>query len=570
MKDPIKEPSALGRNLIILAVSACIGLVSLVKVSEKQAITWALLSYIVIFLFSYGLEQIYLPQEFKKLRSDMAGAVKTANQNDTLKIVLEQIRSEFADRLAKLHKFTYVDEKGTIPQLSVKTIESVKTRAFATFVADNREEIYENSEGRTYLNAWYQKAGHLDKNGELHRVFITGKLGDLTDEAVRLIEEHLKRGVQVSVIERNVAENISEGCELDFGLFDMDCLMTVKPRPGNSSQLSVYVKGPGDTNARELDRYENYRKRLLKAAVAASDFLRDFGRPINAHFWDRRLMLKDNVRLGPPHGLSKADAMEMLDLILRHAPNATTPIRVAILGLTPVLVETCLNSPRIDEIVLVDQTSVAVDKPQTTKKIKVIRSNWLDYNAHGIFDGILGDEALNNLNVQQYRSFFRAMHNCLQPHGVLILRTLGRYEGTEQFLRVPAKQLLDSIRNAAADDSEAERGASIIEYLHSVDIAFDPTTQLIDTKRYNDFLANWVTQGAITPGQAAGFWFPDKANQQLYLSSVDPDQIQERSREYFDQMPFAEVDAAYCGCDGVLRQFYRITPFVLRRMGNEY
>ena len=69
MKDPIKEPSALGRNLIILAVSACIGLVSLVKVSEKQAITWALLSYIVIFLFSYGLEQIYLPQEFKPMRS---------------------------------------------------------------------------------------------------------------------------------------------------------------------------------------------------------------------------------------------------------------------------------------------------------------------------------------------------------------------------------------------------------------------------------------------------------------------------------------------------------------------
>jgi hypothetical protein len=549
------------RNLVILAISAVIGLVLVVNVSQAWAITWALLSAIVLFLFSLGLETAYLPKEFKRLRADMAGAARTARRNSTLKMVLDQIVSELEGEVARLHEYKYEDDKGTIPELSIKTVQSVKAGAFATFVADEREKIYEDREGKDYLASWFDKTKQLGKDS-LHRVFVVGKLREITEETARLIAEHLEHGSKVSVIDRTTAENISSGCELDFGLFDSDCLMTVRPRPGTSSKLSVYVVGPDGENGKIVEVYEEFKKRLVADASSAENVLKEFRKPINAHFWDLR-MLKHNERLGPPHGLSQIDAKKILDLALGSTPGSSR-VRVAILGVTPQLVDICVAEPRIQEIVLLDQTLVEVDVARYGGKVRRERCNWLEYAAKMPFEAILGDESLNNLTVAQYRSFFSAMRRSLQPLGSLVMRTLGRYEDSDRFLHVPANKLLETILDAQSRKPDLDRDAQVIEFLHSENIAFDKERQLIETRRYNDLLRTWITGREITEDQAKAFWFPSKEDdQQIQLSSAHSKDILETSSDYFSPKPFADVDLSYCGSNRGLKSLYQITHFIV-------
>jgi SAM-dependent methyltransferase len=562
--------SGLGRNVFILVVSATLGLTLLhFHPNDNLAMTWSLLAAMVLFGLSIGLEIKYLPEKFKDLREDMAGASKAAGKNDILKAILEEILMRLKEDINNLRRCVYVVEEDAIPNLSVKTIQAVRKMAFATFVADEREHVYEDRQGELYLEAWYAKAHDLADKGDLHRVFIVAEMGKITDETVSLIEEHVERGVKVRVIERAKADDISEECETDFGMFDSNCVMTVTPRRGGTSdRLSVYVKGADGANAVLIDRYEKFKDRLLANAHSARDVLKEFRRPVNAHFWNNRL-LKHTARLGPPHGLSEIDARKMIDLAL---PKSSS-LRVAILGFTPQLVDLCIAEQRIREIVLVDQTSVAMEAPQTAKIVRSVRANWLDDAVKDVeekdaFDVVFGDEALNNLTLPQYRTFFRAMQRMLKPNGMLILRTLGRYEDADRFLRAPAQQLLSYIRFAPEHEAEAERGARIIEYLHSTNIAFDEKRHLIETKRYNELLHTWIEQKDITKEKAEGFWFPAKDDPELVLSSPDTDQIGETSRAYFHQMPFNEIDPTYCGSDGMLRQYYRITPFVRRTSEN--
>ena len=302
----------------------------------------------------------------------MVGASDAARENNLLDTVLNTIINDLDERLDDLRNFKYIDTEGVVPQLSIDTIQQVKEGAFATFVADAREHIYEDVGGRRYMNAWYQKAAELSKKGALHRLFITNKLGDLTEEAFRLIEENYQRGVKVSVIERRQAENLSLGCELDFGLFDESCLMTVKPLSPEENELSIFFRGPGILNKQELGKYQAFRDRLIDAATPGKEFLREFGRPINATFWTTKMTYSQNVRLGPPHGLSTDDAQTMLDLIVSNSPNKE-PLRIAILGLTPQLREVCEKEPRVGEFVLIDQTDVFQTLPKPTDKWKLVK-----------------------------------------------------------------------------------------------------------------------------------------------------------------------------------------------------
>jgi hypothetical protein len=538
---------------------------------------WTLLTILIGFSLSILLEQLIVPKSFKKLRRDMVGAAEAARENDLLDTVLNNMIGDLDQRLFNLRNFKYIDTEGVIPQLSIDTIQQVKQSAFATFVADAREHIYEDAGGRSYMNAWYQKAAELSKKGALHRLFITNKLGDLTEEAFRLIEENYQRGVKVSVIERRQAEDLRLGCELDFGLFDESCLMTVKPLSPEENQLSIFFRGPGILNQQELAKYQTFRDRLIAAATPGKDFLREFGKPINATFWTTKMTYSQNVRLGPPHGLSTDDAQRMLDLIVKNTPNKE-PLRIAILGLTPQLREVCEKETRVGEFVLIDQTVVFQPLPGPNDKWKLeTKTSWLDFETKNAFDGVLGDEALNNLSLKQYPRFFRTMQKCLKTNGLLVLRTMARYDpNAENFLPLPETSLLERIKNEPFGETEAERGARIIEYLHSTHIAFDDATSMISTQRYNLLLNQWLDEGKITPAQAANYWFPDRTNPDLKLSSPTWEKLREHcnrnpnSQEpYFESMSYMEVDATYCGSDGLLSSFYRITPFVLREAGEE-
>jgi SAM-dependent methyltransferase len=559
MKDLLKE-RVLARNLIIFSAGVIIALILFVKLPDVWALTWSLLAAVILLLLALILEHVILPPTFRNLSSDMAAAAKTAEENGTLRLIFQQIYAELADDLAKLRNYTYIDETGTIPELSIKAMFAVTQSAFATFIADDREHIYEDNAGRAYINTWYEKADDLGKD-KLHRVFITGKMGDLTDEAVRHIEKHLQHNVAVWVIERDKVQMIRQTCELDFGLFDSDCLMTVKSRPGMPSKLSVYVRGPKGENAMMLKQYEQFKTRLLQEATGAEEFLQTFNRPMNALFWSRRL-LQYSPRLGPPHGLSKVDAKEMLDKILRNRPDPAITARIGVLGLTPELLEACTREPLVREVFSIDQAKVATDIPYD-RKVTPIQANWLEFCGKHEFDGVLGDEALNNLNIQQYRSFFRSMHRALKPNGLLVLRTLGRYEGAQDHLNIEPEVLLDWIKNNEGQ-SESQCAARIIEFLHSRHIAFDPKRQVIEAKRYNSLLNNWVAKGEITAAKANVHYFPGRNLPDLILSSADIDQLEQSSRDYFEPMHFSDVDSTYCGPESDLSQFYRITPFVAR------
>jgi hypothetical protein len=289
------------------------------------------------------------------------------------------------------------------------------------------------------------------------------------------------------------------------------------------------------------------------------EFLRRFDEPINARFWDNRL-LNHSALLGVPHGLSVQDAKNMLAGVMDRLPQQQD-FRVAILGLTPQLIDVCNAETRVKEVVPIDQTQV---KYEFGGKIKRFRANWLEFKAEYGFDAILGDEALNNLSIQQYPHFFRAMHGCLRSHGTLVLRTLGRYEGAERFLEIPSDVLLKEIQSMQPNKGTADHGARILEVLHSVHIAFDPGKSSIETSRYNGQIRTWVEQKLITSEQAEPFWFPYYLSPELQLSSPTPDHIQEASREFFDPMRMMSVDPTYCGSNGLLASIYRITPFVVR------
>jgi hypothetical protein len=95
-------------------------------------------------------------------------------------------------------------------------------------------------------------------------------------------------------------------------------------------------------------------------------------------------------------------------------------------------------------------------------------------------------------------------------------------------------------------------------------IAFDEERCTVDTGRYNGLLETWIERREIDEYTAERFWFPARENPRVLLSSPDTDLLCEASGKCFNQMPFAEVDHAYCGSNDALQEFYRITPFVPR------
>jgi hypothetical protein len=552
------------RNGIILVVTI-VGIFAISKVElSRTAESFLGLNFAGIMGFiAYYLEQTIIPRTFrnKQLRSHMAGAAKAVNASETLKMVIDQVRIDLDHKLSDLELAIYKDANGTIPELSIKTVEHVKVGAFATFVVDERELQYEEPEGLLYLKAWYEKASQLGA-GHLQRVFIVDKLDDVTDKIVQLIEDHVDRNVGVWMIENTLAESLRIDCQLDFGLFDERCLMTVQPRgPGVSSLLSVFVELPSGTNSNAVDAHRQFRKRLLARATPAHEFLHKFRLPLNAAFWNRR-MVRHSPKLGPPHGVSAADARKMVDLIVEHHASMSRPLRVAILGLTPELVNACIDEQKIGTLELIDQTDVDVKLPNSGK-IGRVPGNWLEYVPTETFDAILGDEVLNNLHIQQYRSFFQQTNRGLRPGGIMVLRTMARYEEVEEFSKVSKDKLLAHIKEAT-NESELERNARIIEFLHSSEVAFHDGSQMISTLRYNELIRGWIGSGDITVAQAVNYWFPDRENQTLYLSSADPDWLEKASRRYFKEQTFIAVDGQYCGADARLCHFYRITPFVRR------
>ncbi len=556
-----RTTAVLFREFVILVVSLAleIYLHSRPDVGEKWAITWAISTGLLLTLLSLAFEVIGVPDEFRALLPDMAGAARTAGKNHVMKIILTQIISELRADVKNLNRNTYIDERGTIPKLSVKTIESVASHAFATFIVDEREVAYSDENGRAYLNAWFSKAQEIGTPGKLVRLFIVENRDDVSAETVDLIERHIQNKISVFTMERAKAEKLCGACEMDFGLFDSDCLMTVRARHGISPLLTVYVQTDRREISKTFDDYIACSESLKQSAMPGEQFLREFNAPINARFWDNRL-LNHSTRLGVPHGLSDQDANNMLTMAVTRLPQIQE-LRVAILGLTPQLIDACNAEPRVKEVILVDQTAV---KQDFAGKIKRVTDNWLEFKGDHGFDAILGDEALNNLSIPQYGHFFRAMHGCLKGQGALVLRTLARYDDAERLAHIPTSDLLEEIKKWQPGGFDSEVGPRILELLHSSNIAFDPSRSLIETSRYNDLIRTWLEQKSISSQQADAFWFPYKQAPKLRLSSPVPDQIREASRQFFDPVQMIKVDQRYCGNDGSLASLYRITPFVVK------
>jgi hypothetical protein len=113
--------------------------------------------------------------------------------------------------------------------------------------------------------------------------------------------------VDVRVIERAIAEELAQGCALDFGVFDRDCLMTVEKVPSTSVvRLSIFVAHFGN-NSDRLERYLAYLERLRVRSLSFEDFFASFIQPVNADFWNEWL-LERSFSLEAPHGVSVADA----------------------------------------------------------------------------------------------------------------------------------------------------------------------------------------------------------------------------------------------------------------------
>jgi hypothetical protein len=171
--------------------------------------------------------------------------------------------------------------------LSVQTIASVRRCAFATYIVGNTEQRYDTPEGRAYIAAWCQKARELGESSNVCRVFITKSLKDVSDDTYGRMKDQHSHGVSVLVAEHDKVNGASQGCEMDFGLYDDDCVMTVTPRPGLSDRLSVVV-GNNGTNGALIHRYREFKKRIVATALDFDSFSKLFLAPVNAQFWNHR------------------------------------------------------------------------------------------------------------------------------------------------------------------------------------------------------------------------------------------------------------------------------------------
>jgi len=545
--------------IVMFSVIITVCLVSFSSMDRNWAIAFGFLSAILMLAIAIVFELHVLPKEFRRYRSDIAAAVAASHQHPILRLVLAEVLRGLREQVACLRNGTYYDERGKIRTLSVQTIESVRHSAFAAYIVDERERTYETPEGRTYIAAWCQKARELGDQGDVSRVFIVKSINEVTDETFCRMKHQNAYGVKVLLVEHDKVKDIAQGCELDFGLYDGNCVMTVTPRRGISDMLSLVVGDKG-TNETYIRRYTEFKGRIIGAALDFESFARRFVSPINALVWNNRHLLHA-TRLNPPHGLSVKDATAIVDLALRYLPELP-PLRIAILGVTPQLVDHCLSLSRIGEITLLDQASVSL--PDKGIRVKRVVANWLEYSTDRPFDAILGDEALNNLTISQYGVFFRNMRRLLTPHGILVMRTLGQYEDATRFLKVTPDDLLRFIRDEAHLLPEGDCAARVISYLHSALIAFDEARCMIDTARYNNLLETWISRREIDEAGAARLWFPSREELRVVLSSPRTDLIFEASGRCFNQMPFVEVDSSYCGADALLQKFYRITPFVAK------
>ena len=556
----LSEP--LPRGLIILLVAVLADHISHKYLSEQQALLFSVCLATCLFFFAWTFDYARIPKEFKKLGRGMADAVKIAESNRVLDIVLQQVIGDLEEKLDQLQSFRYVDDTGTIPDLSVRTIRTVEREAFATFVADTDDEAYDDPKGQEYLKAWYDKAKELGKD-RVKRVFLTRAFSETPDHVVQLIKEHLSKAIGVSVVTRTEAEKLRGNCRLDFGLFDESCLMTVEPRPDSSHRLSVFLRRPKGANP-EIAEHQAFKRSLLELAKSPEEFLQGFSRPMNETFWNSRIR-SHHTRLGPPHGLSQSDGRAMLDLALKQVPPAHIPGRIAILGLTPELVNLAQQDARINEIILIDQTTVK--QPSLASNVIQRNGNWLTYTHDAPFIAVLGDEALNNVNLNQYRSFFQSMHRNLIPDGILVLRTLGRFGEPDQGSNFELAELLDAIRQPPATPSaetDVERASLIIRSLHCASLGFDREFSLIRTAVYNGVLDEWVKTKVITPAQAEGFWFPDRLQRNLRLSSPEYDDIRRVSGSLFNELDPMDVDSRYWGNREGLRPYYQILSFQAR------
>jgi hypothetical protein len=546
-------------NALLLLLSIIVGIVLAVfaVTNRTWAILFSFLSALLLLLVTIALELRVLPTEFRPLRSDIAAATLAAHRNRILALVFDEILRALREQIIALRHGTYTDDKGTIPELSVKTIEAVKRSAFATFVENSTENLYQQPQGRRYLEAWYAKSAELGP-AAICRVFILQDPAEVSEDTLTIIREHEANNVRVVVTSRTEAEKLADGCELDFGLFDSECLMAVTSHPRLRTRLDVFVRDETGSNEAIIERYERFRARLLAITLDTGTFLDKFAEPMNVQFYNE-WYVNYPARLGPPNGISPVDVTGMVNLVTQHIGRDDS-LHVAVLGVTPQLVDALLTTNAVTAVTLIDQTPISF--PIKDNRIRRVRANWLTYRSTEKFDAIVGDEALNNLRLAQYGTFFRSMRRLVKDDGILLMRTLGRYSGSARHRSASVEELFRFIQDEGNELTDVDRIARIITFLHSPSIAFDEGHSMIETTRYNALLKGWAERKEISEDTAAKFWFPSKEITALSLSSPDTDQIFQKSRALFHQMPFREVDSDYCGTNGILSTFYRLTTFI--------
>lgn len=551
-------------NLFLFGTSVVIGITAVAAgvATPSEAVLLTVLSSIFLFLISLLIELRVLPNKMRDMRKELTVAAAAAHHNSTLQLVFDEIIREFRSHVTSLSQGKYTDDRGSIPTMSIKTVESIARSAFVTHVESRSSGLYRDAQGQQYLDAWYKKAAQLQTDAMI-RLFIVRDRQDVREDIQELIEQHVQHNASVKVISEAEASACAEGCELDFGLFDEQCVMVVSERPGQSStRLDVVVSGVGEgVHEAMLGQYQLFRERLLVRAMVREKYIAELIRPMNADFYDE-WYLTQTAELQPPHGMSTTDAKTVV-AALEERLRGRQGLRVAILGLTPQLVDAVANLPGLDTITLIDQTEVPL--PDSHANISSVQENWLEHVSEEKYDAIVADEALNNLRLSQYSRFFRAIYNNLHPHGILVMRTLGRYSPNTHVARAAPSDLLEALKSLGTAPRRSDRAAVVICYLHSAAIAFDEQLSLVDTRRFNKVIRDWVERGKITESEASELWLPWEHGARLRLTSPDVSTLTRISGRYFKLLPLASVDSTYCGPNGILGNNYRITSFRPRR-----
>jgi hypothetical protein len=248
----------------------------------------------------------------------------------------------------------------------------------------------------------------------------------------------------------------------------------------------------------------------------------------------------------------------MVRFATRNVRSKSKTVALGILGLTPALAISAVDSPEVESVTLIDQADVIEES--VSSKVERVTANWLEPSGRQ-FDSLVGDEVLNNLTVNQYPMFFERCAEMLEPGSSMVLRTLGRFKGSEPHGFRTEDELVDFIRGPAGQLSANLLAAELLVFLGSPDIAFDAHKQEINTGKYHELLSSLLRSGRVTHAELERAWFPSRDNRTLRLSFPKLSSISEACHPWFSLMPLIDIDSSYAPTGHPLRQLYKIVRF---------